>query len=220
MGCGRGAWLHAANRLGIKDLCGLDGVRLPQEKLLVSRNLITQVDLSLPFYIGREFELALCLEVAEHIPENCASSFISSIVAHTDTVLFSAACPEQPGQHHVNCQWPAYWQALFNRFDFVCADTVRWRIWDDPRVEPWYRQNMFWAQRDAARAGHEPKLKSVVHPDMASMIYESVVQKSIPDFKSKHMSEIELGSQRVDWYLTLPMRAALAKLGRRWTGSK
>lgn len=59
-----------------------------------------------------------------------------------DIVLFSAAIPYQCGTHHVNLKPPCYWADIFREFDFVCYDIIRNRIWDNPKIEFWYRQNI------------------------------------------------------------------------------
>ena len=64
------------------------------------------VDLTVPWTLERKFETALCLEVAEHLEETSSSLLIKMLTAHADTIVFSAPCPGQNGQHHVNCQWP------------------------------------------------------------------------------------------------------------------
>jgi hypothetical protein len=204
VGCGTGTWLAAATELGVTNLLGVDGVAVPEKSLHVPKSKIELRDLSTPFDLGRRFDAALCLEVGEHLPEASAGGLISSIVEHTDTVFFSAACPGQPGQHHVNCQWPVYWQELFNRQGFACDDVLRWQIWDDVRIEPWYRQNVFRARRDPAAAGNESRIRSVVHPEIAEML-----SNLIPG----HL--VEEGSQPIKWYLTTTARVAATKLARR-----
>jgi SAM-dependent methyltransferase len=204
VGCGTGTWMRAATDLGIADLAGVDGVALPQDALHVPKSGILLRDLSVPFDLGRRFDTALCLEVAEHLPAASAAGLISSIVRHSDTVFFSAACPGQPGQHHVNCQWPVYWQELFNRQSFACDDSVRWRVWDMAGIEPWYRQNIFRARRKPRTAGKEPRIRSVVHPEMAAIMCALAPRRSI-----------EEGSQPLFWYLATTARVAAAKLAHR-----
>lgn len=169
VGCGTGTWLRAALDLtgGAIDICGVDGVDLERDRsLMIPASSFVQRDLSYPFDLSRRFDAALCLEVAEHLDEPSAPILVASLVVHADIVFFSAACPGQPGFGHVNCQWPEYWQRMFNRVGYVCSDAVRWNLWDDQRVEPWYRQNLFRASVDLRRAGTEPRIARVVHPDM------------------------------------------------------
>ncbi len=167
VGCGAGTWLKAALDLGVIDILGIDGISISIDRLLVQPKFFQQQDLTIPWHLNRRFDLVICLEVAEHLDNSNANTLIEAIANHTDLIIFSAACPGQPGQHHVNCQWPTYWQKLFNSCGFSCCDTMRWKIWDDVRIEPWYRQNMFVAQRDKF-AGVEARISHVIHPDMMS----------------------------------------------------
>lgn len=87
------------------------------------------------------FDLALCLEVAEHLPADAAETLVAGLCSLAPVVLFSAAIPGQGGHGHVNEQWPAYWAERFHAFNYVAGD-IRPRVWDDELVEPWYRQNL------------------------------------------------------------------------------
>jgi hypothetical protein len=49
----------------------------------------------------------------------------------------------QGGTHHVNEQWPAYWQDLFERQGYRMLDLIRREIWTNPEIQFWYRQNIF-----------------------------------------------------------------------------
>jgi hypothetical protein len=83
------------------------------------------------------------MEVAEHLPAECAQNFIRSLVSLAPLVLFSAAIPFQGGTNHVNEQWPAYWAELFRTHGYSPIDCIRPYVWNDPRVEWWYAQNTF-----------------------------------------------------------------------------
>lgn len=171
VGAGTGTWLRAALRRGITDVMGLDGVPTEDRELCVDKRLVRIADLRRPIDLGRKFDVALCLEVAEHLPEAAAATLVATLCRHADLIAFSAAAPHQDGDHHVNCQWPRYWQALFNAEGFACHDDLRHAMWDDRLIEPWYRQNAFSVRRNPALAGREPRLVSLIHPDMmASML--------------------------------------------------
>jgi hypothetical protein len=208
VGCGNGPWLRAAVENGVHDVLGLDGVRCPSSQLFVDPSLITIVDLTKPLSVNRRFTVALCLEVAEHLDAEYARQLVKSLTELADTCFFSAACPGQPGQHHINCRWPCYWQAFFNSFDFTCHDQIRWALWPISEIEPWYRQNIFIAKRNRAEAGNEPRLASVVHPDLVQAVANQQVREM-------HVHELSQGAMGVQWYLTITARAMLAKLGRR-----
>jgi hypothetical protein len=76
VGCGPGAWLRAATDLGIQDAVGVDGLDLEADRLFVPKSVIQVHDLDRPLDLGRMFELALCLEVAEHLSTEAADGLV------------------------------------------------------------------------------------------------------------------------------------------------
>lgn len=136
VGCGRGVWAQEFEQLGL-DVLGVDGDYV-EEPVVPFQPL----DISVPFSSGQRFDLALCLEVAEHLPEFRAGSFVDDLCELSDVVIFSAAIPHQSGTGHINCQWPSYWAELFANNGYGCRDIIRKKIWYDNDVEPWYRQNL------------------------------------------------------------------------------
>jgi len=214
VGCGLGTWLKAAVEFGIPDIFGIDGVDIPKDKLLISSDLFQQHNLTLPIDLGRRFDVALCLEVAEHLDEIFAKNIVKILTSHTDVVIFSAAPPWQTGQHHVNCQHPAYWQSLFNEAGFTCFDEVRWRIWNHSEIEPWYRQNIFIAKRNSSESGQEERIKAVVHPELLPVIEGDVKFKSYIE----RVKQIEDGAMPVEWYLRALVQGFKSKLARNSVG--
>lgn len=176
VGCGRGAWLAVFRRHGVADVLGVDGAWVDRGSLLVPAESFRAADLGRPTDLGRSFDLAVCLEVGEHLPESAAPALVETLTAAAPAVLFSAAIPGQGGVGHVNEQWPGYWAELFARRGFVALDVLRPLIWEDARVASWYRQNCFlYATRElAARRGwtagwtdgEQPPPRRLVHPDL------------------------------------------------------
>jgi hypothetical protein len=210
VGCGRGTWIRAALDLGVSEVYGLDGVAIGHSDLLFECQHFRQQDLSDSWDLGRRFDVAICLEAAEHLSLSSAPILVGCLVKHSDTILFSAATPGQIGQHHVNCQWPVYWQSLFNGYGFSCDDWPRWKIWNCDEIEPWYRQNLFMAKREPSVAGTEARIRSVVHPDMLRI-------KAFDAFREERlncMSQIEAGHKSAFWYLSVLPKAAICKLLR------
>ena len=203
VGCGPGAWLAAAEALGVAEVLGVDGTAQSRQAGLVAPERIIVRDIAQPFNFDRRFDLVLCLEAAEHIAEASSDVLVDSICRHGDRILFSAAVPGQPGQHHVNCQWPAYWQNKFNAKGFACADWPRWSIWDDVQVEPHYRQNMLIASR-SDEAGAEARIPGVVHPALCTSVA-----------MADAVSLIENGSQPIRWYLSISGLGLASKVARR-----
>jgi hypothetical protein len=123
------------------------------------------------------------MEVGEHIDPSHADNFVSNLTRHSDAVVFSAAAPFQGGVHHVNEQWPPYWVEKFARANYRCFDFLRWRIWNDDRIETWYRQNiLIFANRsnsgliarlDAHSREPMPEGCAVIHPEMWTAMMNS-----------------------------------------------
>lgn len=150
VGCGTGGWLAAFQRLGVSDVLGMDGDWVPRDRLEVPADKFRPVDLRQPLEPGRHFDLAICLEVAEHLPEVDARQLVHGLTLASPIVLFSAAVPHQGGTGHLNEQWPGYWIALFRERGYVCVDCVRGRFWNDDRVAWWYAENAFFFVAEAA----------------------------------------------------------------------
>lgn len=141
VGCGDGTWLAAFAERGAGEIVGVDGAYVDRGRLAVPQEAFVERDLSLPLDLHRRFDLAVSLEVAEHLDEPHADAFVATLTALAPVVLFSAAVPHQTGHHHVNEQWPEYWAVRFAARGYAVADALRPRIWDDPRVTWWYAQN-------------------------------------------------------------------------------
>ena len=78
--------------------------------------------------IDREFDLVVSLEVAEHLPEECAKIFIKSLTKLGPVILFSAAIPFQGWTNHLNEQWPDYWANYFKDNGYEAIDCIRKKV--------------------------------------------------------------------------------------------
>ena len=142
VGCGDGTWLSVFRELGVSDVVGLDGDYVDRRQLQIPQDQFSAKDLSSPFDLPRTFDLAMSLEVAEHLPPQSAVCFVDSLTQLAPLVLFSAAIPLQGGTQHLNEQWPDYWAALFRARDYMPIDCIRGRIWGSEQVEWYYAQNL------------------------------------------------------------------------------
>jgi SAM-dependent methyltransferase len=130
VGCGNGMLLNA-----LKDhdsnlrLLGLDGS--VNSILLARQQGLEVIEVDLVRSSGAEiqsigkrlggFDLALCLEVAEHFPAWHSRKLLKLLTTVSDLIVFSAAHPNQGGTLHVNEQPSEYWVAKFHRSGFRLA---------------------------------------------------------------------------------------------------
>jgi SAM-dependent methyltransferase len=142
IGCGIGTWLAVFAESGITDYLGIDGDWVNKKSLLVPENKFITADLQQPIKLERKFDLAVSLEVAEHLPAEGAEIFVASLIGLAPVVLFSAAAPFQGGTNHLNEQWPEYWAELFRNHNYLAVDCLRQKIWNNEKVDPWYAQNI------------------------------------------------------------------------------
>jgi len=142
VGCGTGEWLSAFIESGVEDVLGIDGHWIDPALVKIPSARFKQHDLRTPLRLDESFDLVLCLEVAEHLPEAAAGTLVESLTLLAPVVLFSGAIPLQGGVGHLNEQWPDYWAALFLKHRYIAVDCLRRRIWNNPNVACWFAQNL------------------------------------------------------------------------------
>lgn len=173
VGFGSGEWLAEAQRLGVPEVHGIDGPWATLDGLRIDRDYVTFMDTRQSFRCGT-YDLVLCLEYAEHLPESRAASFVADLASMAPVVAFSAAIPAQGGHGHVNEQWPTYWESYFAAVGYRMVDALRESLWNVPGVPAYIAQNLLLAIDDR-RIGDYPQLarlaadrsggvRSLVHP--------------------------------------------------------
>lgn len=152
VGCGRGAWLKAFKECGAETLVGVDGSWNSQANMIEGYIKFVSADLNRPngFLDGSKFDLAMSVEVAEHLQESSAAPLVQSLTRLADAVLFGAAYTKQGGNHHVNEQPNTYWAEQFARQGYAPFDVFRPVFWGDKDIAFWYQQNTFlYVRRDS-----------------------------------------------------------------------
>jgi SAM-dependent methyltransferase len=165
VGCGVGPWAAAFRANGVPEVLGVDGDYVDRSLLRIPSDLFVARDLTKPLGFDRTFDLAVCLEVAEHLPESRAVSLVADLTALAPCVLFSAAVPGVGGTNHINEQFLPYWVALFQTHGYEGIDPIRPLILGNPAVEWWYQQNivMFAAPSHPLLAKGFRKPQTIIH---------------------------------------------------------
>lgn len=140
-GCASGLYLlpfkyHAAK------VCGIDGEATGGSKLDAEEFFC--MDMRRPI-ITDHYDLALCIEVAEHIQEEYADTLVDNVTRSADVVLWTAARPGQGGHHHHNEQPLHYWAAKFARRGFVlhpANNEMIDKILNSGKCVRWMRRNV------------------------------------------------------------------------------
>jgi hypothetical protein len=100
-------------------------------------------DLENPIHLNKTYDLVISLEVAEHLSERAADTFVQSLVDAGKIILFAAAVPGQDGLGHINEQWPSYWENKFQQHGYKCYDLIRGKMQNYSEIEESYKQNTF-----------------------------------------------------------------------------
>ncbi len=142
LGCNAGVWLRAFMEAGVDDVRGYDHPSLDRTRLLIPADRFVPADLGEPIEVDRTFDLAVCLEVAEHIPQSSSDRLLDELAAFAPAILFAAAVPGQGGDGHVNEQWGTWWDERLRARGFQRHDVLRRSLWDRTDVQWWYAQNL------------------------------------------------------------------------------
>ena len=178
VGCGTATFLKIFRDAGVQDILGLDGHWVNRDMLLknIQKSEFMEVDLERLQYeeVNRTYDLAICLEVAEHLQPEASDLLVKNLTRFSKRILFSAAVPFQGGINHVNEQWPDYWKEKFAKHGYRFYDVIRPKIWNDRGIPYWYKQNIFLVCREE----HAPAVNHAltgaydnsIHPDLYMLI--------------------------------------------------
>jgi len=145
-GCGVGWFLYYFKKLGIDDIVGVEPNR--ETLQIVDKSVkenIKFLDLTKKINLKRRFDLALNIEVVEHINKKYEDIVLKNITRHVDLLIFSAATPGQGGHGHVNEQPFKYWERKLNSFGFFCREdeTQKFRQYlKKKKAKKWYVKNI------------------------------------------------------------------------------
>ncbi len=150
VGCGAGALLVALRGQGAA-VTGLEysaaGLEICRERKLDVRRFDLEKD---ELDSGESFEVAVSMEVAEHLPERVADRYVALLARLAPCVVFTAAPPGQGGTDHVNEQPRSYWVEKFRHHSFEARAELegKWSgEWKRRGVVGWYWMNLMVFQK-------------------------------------------------------------------------
>lgn len=113
VGCGIGDFVAWFNDHGI-NADGVEGTPnvLPYA-LIPDKMIIHDMRTPLPWYPDTRYDLAMSIEVAEHIDYEDAHIYVRNLCSLSDNLLLTIARPGQDGHGHVNLQPTEYWVSQF-----------------------------------------------------------------------------------------------------------
>ncbi|WP_100611967.1 class I SAM-dependent methyltransferase [Confluentibacter lentus] len=183
-GCGLGTFIHVFKRLGVNDILGIDGSWVNKELLYsyIEPNEFFESDLENIIILDKKYDLVLSLEVAEHLTEESATTFVENLINSGNAILFSAAIPYQGGQNHINEQWITFWEKKFLEHDFIIHDVIRPIFWDNPEIFWWYKQNLVLITHKDYKLKfikESVPMRNIVHYELYLLKSKELYEKSI-----------------------------------------
>lgn len=181
VGCGTGEFLSVFEEMGIRDYLGIDGSWVLNQRLRIPKDKFLPMNLEEPQELSKTFDLAISLEVAEHLSADASEKFVKFLVSLSDYVLFSAAIPFQGGVNHINEQWPEYWFRLFKKYNYVPIDIFRKEFWNNEDVAFWYAQNTFLYVHNNLVDSNPLFVKNLVSENYINVVHPKLLQKVVEE---------------------------------------
>ncbi|NWH08747.1 MAG: class I SAM-dependent methyltransferase [Alphaproteobacteria bacterium] len=178
IGCGVGTWLAEFIAAGVEECRGIDGASARDAELKIPVACFAVGDMTAPLALPHRYDLAVSLEVAEHLPADAAEIYIDSVTAAAPVILFSAAIPQQGGPGHINEQWQDFWREKFSARGFEAVDAIRPLIWGNAEVAWWYQQNTIIYASSEALAAH-PHLSPVPKERSLNLVHPSLYERQL-----------------------------------------
>jgi SAM-dependent methyltransferase len=157
IGAGTGGFAAEASRRGlVVEACELTrvGRAMARRQGVIARPFDLTRDP--PAETDANFDLAYCIEVAEHLEPELGERLVRFAAARAPLVVFTAAAPGQGGLGHVNEQPKSYWVAAFARAGMRARGDLAMALVTASRASgvlaPWLLDNVMVFDRSGA--GH------------------------------------------------------------------
>lgn len=143
VGCGNAEFFAQFQKKNI-NIKGYEGSRHAINNSLVDREFVESFDLRNRIFSDKKYDLALCLEVAEHIEKKCSQTLVDSLTGLSDWVIFTTAKPGQGGHFHINEQPENFWIEKFQAQGFAYQAKISQAIKEQAKennILSWYSDN-------------------------------------------------------------------------------
>lgn len=206
VGCGIGTWLKVFKDNGVENILGIDGEYVDRKLLKIEKENFVDFDLEKLYVSSEKYDLAISLEVAEHLSHLAADIFVETLIGLSDVIVFSAAILNQGGQNHINEQEPKYWIEKFENKGFKLYDILRPVFWENENIDSWYRQNIFIFSN---KKSLNEKLESFKSFSGIHLVHPSIFNRRSEDFKyyKTQFDKINLGKKNIKYYLNILYKA-------------
>ena len=143
---GAGPCTHANALLACaQDVVAVDGSRHAAPFAAPSVRFV-HADLRQPLDLRRTFDVVLCLEVIEHLPEAAEDVLCHTMARHTGQwLVVTAAVPGQRGRHHLNLKPLPFWVDKLSALGLLhdAERVARWRsAWRASGVLDYFVDNL------------------------------------------------------------------------------
>jgi cyclopropane fatty-acyl-phospholipid synthase-like methyltransferase len=144
-GCGIGLKLHFLKQEYDVEVKGIDGSQGAIDNTILELEEIEKYDLRNYYNTNKSYDLVMCFEVLEHIPEKFSDNLVQTISEAGNTAVITAAPPGQGGKHHVNEKPRDYWLEKFSKQGMDYDSHTTQMLKDDIDMDKmdWIEDNLF-----------------------------------------------------------------------------
>ena len=158
LGAGKGLYTRLLSTVGLRNVTGYEGVSNIED---MTSGRIKHREFTQAFEPCREFDIVVCLEVAEHIPRHLEQIFLRNVnCSARHGVILSWAPPGQFGTGHVNMRSRADVLSRVGALGFV-PDAAAARFLGEQATLHWFKKNLLALYRRDEPSPFEPAVNTL-----------------------------------------------------------
>lgn len=169
-------WLKAWKELWIEKIKWFDWEYALNNELKIDKSEFTPIDLQTKLIADSKYDIAISLEVWEHIYDKHINTYVENLCTLSDIIIFWWAIPWQWWINHVSENWPTFWKMKFEEKWYVMLDIIRQKILNNTNIEYWYRQNMFvFIKKDLYNTKYS-NLNDFLYSDELYIVHKQIIK--------------------------------------------